>query len=312
MTDEMTVQVDRKLHGFTRFTLSYLGVVGGVILVLWLVGLFTGGSDAGERDLSWWASGAVRLVSFAVFAVLSFLATLGAQPDDPKTEEASPGRRQVRLRVVSAVFALLFFGDLAASSFADTSLGWVATARVVPLGLCALFAVAAFAVGRTILRLWEDAGEGFTPAWKEPSEMAANREVSSVGVHVLYLAAFLAAWVLGDELPTLLGGAGGEGHAGEAFVTLEGVALAVVGGLQLWKRELFMQGRLDPTRRRNVDVVMSMIGVALCAELGARLIVGIETIQPLGFWITAVLCFLGVLGGGAVMARVAASSPSRS
>lgn len=306
------IPLDRKLNAFNRYVVSYLGVVGGVLLVLWLAGVFTDDVPREDRGITWWVSGALRLATFIGFAVLSFVATLKSQPEDPAGGEARSGPAQVKLRVVAAVCATLFFGDLAASAFADETLGWVSVFQAILLAICSLGAVSAVAAGRALLRLWADMGGGpQIPVWSEPTEMQANREVPSVGVHVFWLGAFCSAWVLGDELPALIG-RGTEGHAAEAQSTVEGIFIALVGAVQMARREAFMLGLWTPRRRRNLDVIAAMLGVAMCAEIGSRLIVGMESIQPLGFWITAVLCFLGALAGGTVLARAAVSGQPRS
>lgn len=288
--------IDRRLHAVNRGLLSLLGWIAGIFLLLWLLDTWATWDLTDDRDATWFASGAIRIAAFATLAVLSFLATYRSQPRQPRDAVgARPGPAVLRLRVVAGVAAALFFGDLAASAFADADGGWIPRAEAAVLALPTLGAIVSVSTGRALLRLWRDGGDG-VPAWREPTELEVARALPSVGAHTLWLGTFLVGWLLGDALPSLIPLATAADGATFSLL-IEGVIIGGIGALHAAKRELVLAGRLPNGRQRTLDGGMTILGLALSAELGGRLLMARSELGAFSFWVGALVCACGVIAG---------------
>jgi hypothetical protein len=269
--------------------------------LLWLVDTWSTGRIP-ENDFTWFVSSGIRLVTFLGLTALSFLATYRAQPARlTPGSTARPKPSSLRLRVIAAACAALFFGDLSASSFAEQSSSWVASVEIALLALLTLTAVVAVALGRATLRLWREAG-GDMPVWSEPTEAAVNLRISSIGAQTVWLGVFLMAWLLAHDLPALVSLVTRRDSVSLTLM-LEGVAIALVGIAHYTNRELVQCGPPHDERTRRLDVLMAVIGTALSAEVGIRIVLAYDDLPPIGFWLGVTVCLLGLIASAGRLLR---------
>ena len=304
---DLAFPVDRKLHAISRGLLTALGTGAGVLLLIWLAESFFGESSE-ARDATWFISGAIRIGAFFAMSALSFLATYRTQPREPRRELARPGPASLRLRVVAAVCAALFFGDFAASAMANWGGGAPELIQLVLLALLALAAAVSVALGRATLRLWKAGGEGVMPVWREPSELQVNRQIPSFGPQTLWLGVFLVAWLLGDAIPPLVPTESAAAGA-SISLTLEAVLVAAVLLLHHYARELALARRWVAWRRRLVRGAMSVFGFLLSGQLGGRVLMGREQMDTFDFWLGILVAGLGA---AAALLRLSPLTPRRS
>lgn len=292
-----TLPADRKLHCVHRGIVSVLVAVASVLMLLWLVDVWATG-EAPTDDVTWYVSSGIRLVSFLALTLLAFLATYKAQPARSGGDElAHPSPSSLRLRVVAAACAALFFGDQAASSFAAQEGSWIAVVGTVLLGLLTLSAVISVATGRAALRLWSEAGPGAQmPVWREPTEAEVNRRLPSVGAQTVWLGVFLVAWLLAHDLPPIVPLASlGDGVT--MTLILEGLNLTTMAVAHYAKRELTLCGLPYERRARVLDIVMAVLGTMMSTEVGIRVVLAFDDLPTVGFWLGSGICLLGLVAG---------------
>jgi hypothetical protein len=305
-----TWPIDRRLHAINRGALTALSWIAGGFLLLWLLDTWATWDTAEQRDATWFVSGAIRCLAFAALALLAFIATFRSQP---RGEAARPGAQPtssvIRLRVIAGVAAALFFGDLAASAYADVDGGWITRVQAALLAAATLAAVVSVATGRAVIRLWKDTG-GDRPVWREPTELETARVLPSIGAHTIWLGTFLVGWLLGEELPSLVPLA--TAATGATFsLTIESVMISGIGALYAAKRELLYAGRLRLGRHPLLDRALTLLGLALSAELGGRLLMARPELEAFSFWFGAAICAGGVLVAlYRMLGRMASSKPT--
>ncbi|MBW2277068.1 MAG: hypothetical protein JRF63_06215 [Deltaproteobacteria bacterium] len=303
------IPADRKLYGVHRAIIAVLTALASVMTLLWVVELGTT-TKIPKDDVTWFVSAGIRLVTFVGLVLLSFLATYRAQPMQLTPDAtARPTPSSLRLRVLAGACGALFFGDLAASSFAGQAGSWVAAIETALLALLALAAVVAVATGRATLRLWREAG-GDMPIWNEPTEAATNRVISSVGSQTVWLGVFLAAWLLSNDLPPIIPLAT-RAHGVSVTLILEGVAIVLICIAHYVKRELVLYRIPYDQRSRVLDVAMGVLGTGMSSEVGIRTALVYDDLPALGFWLGVVFCLLGLIAGGSRFFRSVHSQERR-
>lgn len=307
MTDvPQTIPSDRKLNCAHRGVLSVLIAVAAVLMLLWLVDAWTT-AEVSDDDFTWFVSVGIRLVTFLGMVLLRFLATYRAQPVHIDAgSRARPTPASLRLSVIAAACAALFFGDLAASNFAEQGSSWIAWVQTSLLGLLTLSAVISVATGRAALRLWREAG-GEMPVWDEPIEAEVNRRIPSVAAQTVWLGVFLVAWLLSHDLPPIIPLAT---PADSVTVTLllEGVNITTVGIAHYIKRELTLCDIPYERRSRMLDMLMAVLGTMMSTEVGIRAILAFDDLPAVGFWLGAAVCLLGLTAGTVRFLRAVQSS----
>jgi hypothetical protein len=291
--------VDRKLHSVHRAIVYVLISIASVLMLLWLVDTISA-VDLADVDGTWLASAGIRLATFLAMTILAFLASYRSQPGRIDSgERARPTPANLRLRVIAAVAAALFFGDQTASSFAAHAPGdsWVAIVGTALLALLTLAAVISVATGRAALRLWRDAGQGVElPLWREPTEAEIHRSVPSVGAQTVWLLVFLAAWLLANDLPPIVPLASGDASVTMTLL-LEGANIATIAIAHYYKREIALCDLPYASRSRALDIVMAILGTGMSAEVGIRAVLVFGELPALGFWLAAAVCILGLAAG---------------
>jgi hypothetical protein len=306
--DAPNVTADRKLFSVHRVTVSVLIAVAAVMTLLWIIDTWSA-AEIPEDDVTWFVSVGIRLVTFIGMTLLSFLATYRAQPVRvTPSATARPTASSLRLRIVAAACGALFFGDLAASSFAERDGSWVTTTQTVALGLFVLAAVIAVATGRATLRLWREAG-GEMPLWREPTEAVVNRLIPSVSSQTVWLGVFLVAWLLANDLSPIFP-LSVQADAVTVTLMLEGVTLTLIGVAHYVNRELVLRQQPYDRRARWLDVAMAVLGTGMSTEVGIRAIAAYDQVPVIGFWLGAAICLLGLIAGAARFLR-AVQAPER-
>jgi len=286
---------DRRLHCVHRGIVNVLTAIASVLTLMWLVETGTSG-DIPDDDATWYVSAGIRLLGFAGLAVLSFLATYRAQPAHPASGAmARPTPPSLRLRVLAAVCAALFFGDLAASAFAGQDGSWVAALETAVLGVLTLAAVVAVATGRVTLRLWSEAG-GDMPVWSEPTEAEVNQHIPSVDAQTVWLGVLMVSWLLSHDLPPIIPLADPD-HGATVTLMIQGLTLTLVAIAHYAKRELALCGEPYDSRARGLDLATAVLGTGISTEVAIRSVVSFDELPAVGFWISFAICLLGLVAG---------------
>lgn len=300
------IPTDRKLNCVHRGIVAVLTAVASVMTLLWIVELGTSGTIP-DDDVTWFVSAGIRLVSFLGLVLLSFLATYRAQPARITPEAmARPRPSTVRLSILAAACSALFFGDLAASSFAGQAGSWVTVLETSLLMLLTLAAVVAVAIGRATRRLWREAG-GDMPVWREPTEAAINRVLPSVAAQTVWLGVFLVAWLLSHDLPPIIPLVDRTASVSVTLL-LEGATITLVGVAHYVKRELALCQSSYDQRWKGLDMAMAVLGTGMSTEVGIRAVLAFDELPAVGFWLALATCLLGLIAGIVRFLRAAHSN----